>query len=162
LRKNLTVHRLYERRIWRPLWYYILDVCAVNSYLIWKGDSKDKNKRGQRRFRDPLIKALINILYSEAQKEHSNIKPMPLPIRDMKEHHWSQFPKRGYCVWCKKNAEQWIPKRARPALADITNNAGSTMRKRQSKTYGGCMTCSAYLCRKGGCFEQYHSNNSTK
>jgi hypothetical protein len=32
LRKSFTCHKPYERRIWRPLWYYILDVCAVNSY----------------------------------------------------------------------------------------------------------------------------------
>jgi Transposase IS4 len=50
LRGNFTAHRAYERRVWRPLWYYILDVCAVNSYLIWKGDIKDKSKRGQRLF----------------------------------------------------------------------------------------------------------------
>jgi hypothetical protein len=67
LRKNFTVHQSYERRVWRPLWYYILDVCAVNSYLIWKGDTKDRNKRGQRSFRDPLIKALLNTPYSEAE-----------------------------------------------------------------------------------------------
>jgi Transposase IS4 len=46
LHKNFTAHRSYERRVWRPLWYYILDVCAVNSYLIWKGDKVDRGKRG--------------------------------------------------------------------------------------------------------------------
>lgn len=34
LRHNFKVHRSFERRIWRPLWYYILDVCAVNGYLL--------------------------------------------------------------------------------------------------------------------------------
>jgi hypothetical protein len=100
LRKNLTVHRAYERRIWRPLWYYILDVCAVNSYLIWQGDTKDQGKRGQRRFRKPLIEALLNILYPESRP-----MPPPMPL-SVQTHRWDCFEKRGYCLWCKKYAEE--------------------------------------------------------
>jgi hypothetical protein len=33
-RKNSTIHRLFERRNWRPLSYYLQDTCMVNSYLI--------------------------------------------------------------------------------------------------------------------------------
>ena len=35
LRKNFTAHRPFEQRVWRPLWYYMLDICAVISYLLW-------------------------------------------------------------------------------------------------------------------------------
>jgi Transposase IS4 len=159
LRKNLTVHRAYERRIWRPLWYYILDVCAVNGYLIWKGDTDDRAKRGQRRFRGPLIKALLNTPYPEAQKPVRGPykgKPMPQPNQDTQDHHWRPFLKRGYCIWCKKNAQEWKSKRVRPALVEIVNQATPSAVQRQSQTYGGCMSCGAYLCSKGACFEQYH------
>jgi Transposase IS4 len=160
LRKNLTVHRAYERRVWRPLWYYILDVCAVNGYLIWKGNTGDRAKRGQRRFRGPLIKALLNTPYPEVQKPARGpykSKPMPQLNRDTQDHHWRPFLKRGYCIWCKKNSQEWKSKRARPALVEIVNQATPNAVQRQSQTYGGCMSCSAYLCSKGGCFEQYHS-----
>jgi hypothetical protein len=165
LRRNLTVHRGYERRVWRPLWYYILDVCAVNSYLIWKGDTKDKGKRGQRQFRDPLTEALLNTPYPKEEINptwYSHPKSMPLPNWDTQGHCWSKFPKRGYCVWCKEHAQEWKSKRVRPALAEIVNGAGPAQRQRQSKTYGGCEACSACLCQKGGCFKQYHSNNNSK
>jgi Transposase IS4 len=35
LRVNLTVHRAFESRIWRPLHYYMMDTCLVNGWLIW-------------------------------------------------------------------------------------------------------------------------------
>jgi hypothetical protein len=76
LRKNFTVYRAYERRVWRPLWYYVLDVCAVNSYLIWKGDTSDSGKRGQRPFREALIGALLGTPYPERE-----------PISQSTQHH---------------------------------------------------------------------------
>ena len=165
LRKNFTVHRPYERRIWRPLWYYMLDVCAVNGYLIWKGDSKDKNKRGQRCFRDALIKTLLKTPYSEPDlyaKKHCHTKSMPLPNQNMEGHHLGRFGKRGYCVWCKKNAQEEVLNRVRPALAEISNLARPGAPTRQSRTYGGCIACNAFLCIKGACFEQYHSRSNSK
>jgi Transposase IS4 len=151
LRKNFTAHRPYERRIWRPLWYYILDICAVNSYLIWKGDSTDQAKRGQRRYRESLINALLNTPYPP---------PSP-PSQPICTHNWERFEKRGYCIWCKYHTEAWKPKR-RPVLSEIVNQAAPTQASRQSRTYGGCRTCSAYLCVKGDCFRQYHGSNNNK
>ena len=77
LRKNMTVHRPWEARIWRPLWYYILDTCLVNSYLIHKGKSEDPGKRAHREFRETLSSNLRNTPYLEAKKttnkrRHSN------------------------------------------------------------------------------------------
>jgi Transposase IS4 len=79
LRKNFTVHRPFKRRIWRPLWYYILNIYAVNSYLIWKGNRMDPNKRGQRRFRETLIHALLNTPYPSPFPPPP--APYPPPIR---------------------------------------------------------------------------------
>ena len=68
LRKNFTTHRLYEHRVWHPLWYYILDVYAVNAYLVQRGDQTDKAKKGQRPFRNALINALLNTPYPQTEK----------------------------------------------------------------------------------------------
>jgi hypothetical protein len=62
-----------------------------------------------------------------------------------------------------EHAQAGKSKGAGPLLAEIVNGAGPTQRQRQSQTYdGGFIACSAYLCQQGGCFKQYHSNNSTK
>jgi len=151
LRKNFTAHRPYERRIWRPLWYYILDVCAVNGYLIWKGNTVDQRKRGQRHYRESLINALLN-----------TSPPASTSIQQPSyTHRWERFEKRGYCLWCKKYTAKWEPKRTRVILGEIVNGATSTQPQRQSRANGGCKICSVYLCVKGACFERYHSSNNT-
>ena len=162
LRRNFTVHQPFESRVWRPLWYYILDVCTVNSYLIWKGNSttKDKSKRGQRRFRKPLIDALLTTPYKT--NPHGNCKPMPPANQKAPKHQWKEFLKRNWCIWCKEHAANWVPKRATGVLNEIVNGVAPARRQRQSKTYGGCEPCNVYLCRKGTCFEQYHDRSNTK
>ena len=152
LRKNFTVHRSYERRVWRPLWYYILDICTVNSYLIWKEDTKDISKRGQRPFQKVLIDVLLKTSYptSVSTKQLRKNKSMPLPNRATLDHCWQPLEKRGYCVWCRKSAQEEIN---RPALAEIVNCVAP---KRTKMSQGGCRSCTVYLCVKGGCFEQYH------
>jgi hypothetical protein len=88
LRNNFTAHQPYERRIWRLLWYYILDVYAVNDYLIWKGNTVDQRKRGQRHYRESLINALLN-----------TSPPASTSIQQPSyTHRWERFEKRGYCL----------------------------------------------------------------
>jgi hypothetical protein len=54
LRKKMTVCRPFEQRVWRPLWLWLLDICLVNSFLIWKGVTDDKSCRGHRKYRKAL------------------------------------------------------------------------------------------------------------
>jgi hypothetical protein len=106
--------------------------------------------------------------YSETEKVAArppppHIKPMPLLSQDpIQIHQWSRFPIRGYCIWYKEHAEKCEPKRERPPLAEIVNSAGPAKRKRQSKTYGGCIAYKAFLCLKGACFKEYHNKKNTK
>ena len=155
LRKNFTAHRPYERRVWRPLWYYILDICVVNNYLLWKGDKADIKKRGQCPFRKALIDALLNTSYPllVPVKQLYKSPPTTLPNRATLDHCWQPLEKRGYCVWCRKSAQEEQKKINRPALAEVVN-CGT--RKRTKLSYGGCRSCNVYLCVKGPCFEQYH------
>ena len=166
LRKNFSAHQLYERRVWRPLWYYILDVCAVNGYLIWKGNIPDQCNRDQRQYRESLINALLNTPLPPPpppSPPSPSTPPPPPPIRQPYDtHYWERLEKRGYCLWCKKYTAKWEPKRTRVILGEIVNRAATSGRApRQSRTYGGCNICGVYLCAKGGCFERYHSNNNT-
>jgi hypothetical protein len=121
LRKNFTAHRPCERRVWRLLWYYILDVCAINSYLIWKGNTVDQGKRGQRRYRESLIDALLNTPYPPPPPP----LPPPPPSQPNLVHCWGHFERRGYCIWCKRHTVKWEPKRM-PVLGQIVNQAATT------------------------------------
>jgi Transposase IS4 len=176
LRRNLTVHRPFEHRTWRPLWNYLLDICAVNSGLVWEKLHPElkQAKRGQRRFREALIQQLLSTPYEGVPTVHSRARPMPLPQQDGYSYHkWERMDKRRHCVWCKQHSKQWAPQRApqraRTALAEVTNTAPppppppppppqpQAGRQRESKTYGGCRLCNVYLCYKTSCFERYHS-----
>jgi Transposase IS4 len=98
LRKNFTAHRSYERRIWRPLWYYILDVCAVNSYLIFKGDTTDQGNRGQQRFQEALMDALLCTPSPSSPPPPPPPPPPPTIPQPSLTHCWERFKKRGYCL----------------------------------------------------------------
>jgi hypothetical protein len=124
-----------------------------------------KNKRGQRQFYNSLIKALLNMAYPEEEipiKKHPHHKAMPLPNRDIQQHHWGKFLKRKYCVWCKEQAEKGLVKEARVVLGEIINDAGPKRRGGHSRTYGGCKGCNVSLCQKGACFRQYYSSSNAE
>jgi hypothetical protein len=60
LQKNVSIHRKFERRNWRPKWYWVFDNCCVNSFLIWKGQLADKSCRKYNEFRQKLSSLLCN------------------------------------------------------------------------------------------------------
>jgi Transposase IS4 len=165
LRKNMTIHRKYERRTWRPQWYFAFDTCCVNSYLIWKGNEVDLGNREHRRFQEEHSQILLNWSYEKKQiiqnRRHTR-PPLPLPNRATNEHVWKLFSRRGYCQWCKKHAEKWVPQRPRRILGEIVNEEAPRKRARQSQTQGGCDSCRVYLCRKGACFEDFHSSSNNE
>jgi Transposase IS4 len=102
LRKNLTVHRRWERRVWRPQWFYILDICLVNSFLIWKYSQPSEKNDLHRKYQETLLYILINWpRESELEKKRKRAST----AHDAPPHAWQQFPKRGYCIWGKEGDE---------------------------------------------------------
>jgi len=165
LRKNITIHRPWEARIWRPLWYYVLDTCLVNSYLIHKGKLEDQGKRAHREFREALSLKLRNTPYSEAEEttnKRRNSNNMPAANHDAPFHIPTQLESRRHCAWCKEHSEKWTPKLVVPVLGELVNGEQSRKRKRQSKSKWGCNSCGVCLCQRGDCWEQYHSCINTK
>lgn len=155
LRHNLTAHRPFEKRVWRPIWYWLLDICAVNGYKLFLGDKTDHKKRGQRQFRMTIIDALLNTPY-ESPSKHAGGRP-PKAVSTAQENcqdRWKSFAKRGYCVQCKSQTGE----RPRPALAEVVNGVAPARRQRSTRTLGGCEGCGVYLCQKGGCFKAFHSS----
>jgi Transposase IS4 len=86
LRKNMTVHRKYERRTWRPQWYFAFDVCCVNSYLIWKGNIPDRDNRKHRRFREELSSILLNWPYQEERPRRPTLTSLPISNQEANRH----------------------------------------------------------------------------
>jgi hypothetical protein len=100
-----------------------------------------------------------SLILRTSTSNHRNHRAMPLANQNAQNHHWEQFPKRGYCVWCKKQAET---SKTRLVFAEIVNGATSTGRKRSTRSSRGCTGCNVNLYKKEACFEQYHSNSNSK
>jgi hypothetical protein len=56
--------------------------------------------------------------------------------------HWEQFPNRGYCVWCTKQAQT---SKTSAVLAEIVNGAAPTGRKPSTRSQGDSTSCTVYL-----------------
>lgn len=88
LRGAFTTLRSQNMRYWKPLFYWLLDIALVNSYLLAKAIKMPiigKSKHNpHRRFMEALAKALMN--YSETA-----------------EHNQIYRPTRAYCAYCRKN-----------------------------------------------------------
>ena len=150
-RATFTTLQYQNQRYWKPLFYYLLDIALVNSYLLYKayrglviGDPK-RYRRDHRRFQEGLAKALIT--YCEAP-----------------EHNQILRPTRSYCVHCRKNQSSWEPKHQQRAFGtNITNiggglGSGSGGRFRDSNTQWGCDQCNIPLCKIGNCWRLWHEN----
>jgi hypothetical protein len=113
----------------------MLDICLVNSYLLWDGHINDRSCRGHRRFRKALCQALL-----EYPDEENSTAVTPPVTPQSSEHTWSKFQKRNYCHYCKEHKEEWMPQRPakkRHFGTDITNIVTTATRRRGSSTWGG-------------------------
>ena len=150
LRKNLTINRPLEYRIWHPLWNFCVDIIAVNSYICWRY-GKPARLRQQRKFREELINALL--CYPLECEAYSTT---PRCVDGWPGHNWIKFDKRGYCEWCTGHPRDNI-RRRRKVLGEIRNEATLGYRIRPGQTRGGCQKCNAWLCSLGNCFRKFHS-----
>ena len=96
-RAGFTTLQHQNQRYWKPLFYWLLDIALVNSYLLYKAyrklvieDSKHYH-RDHRRFQEGLAKTLMT--YCETP-----------------EHNQILRPTRSYCAHCRKNQLNWEPK----------------------------------------------------
>ena len=59
LRKGFTCHKPYSVKWWRPLFYWLLDTCANNSYILWKQAQSIDDGHLHKRFQDTFILQLL-------------------------------------------------------------------------------------------------------
>jgi hypothetical protein len=154
----MTPIRGREKRNWRPLWLWLLDVSAVNAYLIWKEDSVDSKHRGQFKFREELVNALMNMAEPPLLRVPTEVAlAAQIPAQGHCPVRWK---KPGYYAHCKTDPT-WRPGHAlKRAFGDVldANLVAKTRRKRGSRVMGGCAECGVHLCVTGTCFDQWHTS----
>ena len=155
LRKGISVIRPYQWRTWRPAWQWMLNVILVNYYLIWKSTRRlNRSNRGHRKFREALYKALLT--WPDEPLDTMISIPKSKASVDCKR---VRFKVRGHCVICSQNLSKLHRHRPRQFGTEITNQVAGGLRKRGTRTPGGCSKCRKYLCIRGDCWKQWHSQN---
>lgn len=163
LRSNFTVERRQETRTWRPLVFWLLDTCLVNSYLLWMtAQPQDvvKSKHTHRWFREELFSEMF------AYKDPAPSPPIsPARTRYTSKHHPVRMALRAHCEYSIAQGGDCIGgsmavvDRRRDALAIIDGNAQRKSRAIRSKrTQFGYSFCQKHLCIKTGCYEKFHAN----
>jgi hypothetical protein len=132
-RAQYTVARK-SKKWWRYLFWFLLDVCLVNSFLcmresvnhrLWTRRGRER-KRNQLEFRMALADQLIG------QFRGARKRKLPSVIDELGQGHWpKKFEKRGKCRLCSEE-------------------------NRRHEVYLGCTVCQVHLCVDNDCFVRYH------
>ena len=160
IRGNFSCHKLFEHRNWRPLAYWLFDVCAVNAFVIWRRFQPEKDQKGHR-LHEQFQKALIRQLL--LQGEHSH-KPGKLGTQRRcawglrHPEHCHAKPQKAPRTSKIEKSERQKRTEHRQALKAIINGVRPAKQPicRPRQTTMGCITCGVHLCVTEGCFHRYH------
>jgi hypothetical protein len=133
-------------RNWWPLFYWLIDVACVNSYILYRLHTTEKPPLSHLKFRQELARKLLS--YSEkAQLQSLRVglggrRVFSPELQHL--HYWERRSKKGTCAWCSYEA------RCRKVL-------GKEVKGALKRPPGGCVFCDVPLCKEGGCWRSYHS-----
>ena len=149
--QNLSYYSMTTRRTlkwWKKVFWRFVDICIVNSWIIFRRNNPQSPIKTQRLFRLRLIEELVQPLLDLRsnpdcppflQDKRTNVT-VSTEKRLNGRHFAYKNPKRGRCRVCswKKNA--------------------ATGKKKDTKTQN-CRKCQVFLC-VGQCFEDFHTKSS--
>jgi hypothetical protein len=153
LRANLTTHQRFERRIWRPLGFWLFDVAATNAYTLWRELQTPQFRAGHHEH-EAFERALISGLLHRG--------PPHIPV--------AKIGKRSRCRWGVLNPGEYLQEqrnhhnnergahqRRRNAMTEISGNAARPAPIRRPRNiHSGCLDCNVSLCIDRDCFYNYH------
>ena len=149
IRGSFTCQRHQQLKWWRPIAFWLFDICANNSFLIWRqitNKSELQNGHEHRQFQDSLIRSLLDV---ESKS----------PIYDSLSNHVVQLIKqRRYCAWGARHPTECHtgPNPHRKVLGTVVNGVQPRVRGRQVQTI--CVACDVALCTDRDCFHKWHAH----
>ena len=80
LRGGFSVHHASESRWWRPIFYWLIDVCYNNAYIIWKTRWSPKNHKLHQLFEEELETEMLQYnLHTPALGMTTEHTRVPIP-----------------------------------------------------------------------------------
>jgi hypothetical protein len=155
LRRSFSSHLCYERRIWRPLGFWLFDVPLTNAYTLWRERQTEEFRAGHREHEAFEQAVILRLLHRGGNHQPTN-----------------NIGKRSRCRWgilapgeCLQESrvydddERGARRRRRRALAEISgNSAQNGPAKRPRNVQTGCVECAANLCTDRACFYKFHTH----
>lgn len=123
------------KKWWRYLFWFLFDVCLINSYICMKESvshvlhtSKGRQRpRTQLEFRMSLAEQLIGNYRGQRKRK------LPSTIDPLGQGHWPTWmDKRGRCRMCSES-------------------------QKRHEVFVGCTACRIHLCIDNDCFARYHA-----
>jgi hypothetical protein len=150
LRGNFSCHRRQEQRNWRPLGYWLFDICSTNAFVIWRSQQGEALLRGHRDH-EIFQKELINALLRRGSCH--------IPIK---------LETRSSCAWGARNSRnreeclaaapsRAVGQRQRQPLGEVSGNGNLQTSRRSRNVATGCKTCNVHLCTIGPCYTNWHT-----
>jgi hypothetical protein len=115
----------------------------------------------QKKFNQAIIDQYFELYRSARQasrkrkRSSSNIEQKPVGKPLIERHLLVHRTKRGDCLVCRR--DRLAGHQPRIALGEVSANNKAT-RYRKISVYG-CFVCDITLCKKGPCFDRFHSPN---
>ena len=151
--QHLSYYSLTTRRTlkwWKKLFWRFVDICVLNSWIIYKSNFPDSTINSHRLFRIKLVQELVQPLLTLRSSptcppylRTKGREPVSTDIRLLGKHFSYKHSKRQRCAVCSQK---------------ISLTTGKTKDK---KTQNYCPKCNVFLCL-GECFELYHTKTSYK
>ena len=149
IQRGFSIHRPSEVRWWRPIFYWIVDICQNNAYLIWKTTQTHiKGKKHHQHFIDTLIEEMLG---------YDPDTPSPEA-----EHQTERHRGKRQCAYGARNKGgcAQVDDKKRVPLGEVSGNARVTTRPREVRT--GCKCCGVNLCIDRPCFQRYHASITSR
>ena len=133
---------------WKPLFYWLLDIALVNSYLLAKAS------------RSSIIGT------SNSCCDHwwfqENLAKILMMYLKLWEHNQIYRSKRIYCAYCHENQLNWQSKHQQWSFrTNITNiESDSESQFQKSRTQWECDQCDVTLCKIEDCWQLWHENQT--
>jgi Transposase IS4 len=142
-RGGFTCHRPHSFKWWKPLLFWLLDICCNNAYLIWRLSQSWTRHVMHQTFMDRLIDDMLR--YNQwtptpGKAELHQVRRLDKPRR------CAYGLSGGGCVQGQRRHRQFG--------TELSGNARDRIRPAQVRT--ACNHCNVALCTRGRCWQLYH------
>lgn len=149
--QHLSYYSMTTRKTlkwWKKGFWRLIDICIVNSWIVFRQNNPSSHIKTQRLFRVKLIEELVQPLFNlrsnpncplYLQKRHSRVAPS-IEKRLSGKHFAYKNNRRGRCRVCSQKKSP-------------------TGKKKDTKTQNFCPKCDVFLC-VGMCFEVFHTRTT--